>query len=142
MKNNIIILKWSLLFGSIYFLCVAIVHMIDFKIPVLFIYYDVPSYSYQDRIISFLAFGWSVFFYAAFTNTHRNAFIVKTILTSGAFAIIGLSVINLTTDFRNLSSNINVSMFWVETAGLFVYWFWLLVFYFRSRNDVLKNNAG
>jgi hypothetical protein len=142
MKNNTTILKWSLLLGSIYFLSVAIVHMIGFKIPILFIYFDVPSYVYQDRIISFLAFGWSIFFFTAFTNPQQYAVLTKAILFSGAFAIVGLSVINLTTDFHKLSLGIIVGMFWIETFGLFIYWLWLFVFYFRSRNDWQKNNAA
>ena len=134
-RHNTIMLKWSLLLGSIYFFCVAVVHLISFKIPVLFIYYDVPSYTYQDRIISVLAFGWSVFFFTAFTNPQRYSVFVKAILTSGAYAIVGLSMINVTTDFYNLNLNIKVWMFWIETAGLFMYWLLLLVLYFRSRND-------
>jgi len=138
MKNNTIILKWSLLPGSIYFLSVSIVHMLGFKIPVLFIYFDVPSYAYQDRIISFLAFGWSAFIFAAFTDPQQYRIIVKALLTAGAFAIVGLSVINIFTDFYNFSLSIKAWKFWIESAGLFVYWLWLLVFYFRSRNEFLK----
>jgi len=134
-KYNTIMLKWSLLLGSIYFFGVAVVHMIGFKIPILFIYYNVPSYAYQDRLFSVLAFGWSAFFFTAFTNPRRFSAFVKAILTSGAYAIVGLSAINVTTDFNNLNLNIKVWMFWIETAGLFVYWLLLLVLYFRSRND-------
>jgi hypothetical protein len=52
MNKSTAILKWLLLAGAVYFLAIAIVHM-------LFVYYDLPSYGYQDRIISFLSFGWS-----------------------------------------------------------------------------------
>jgi hypothetical protein len=113
--------------------------MIGFKTPILFIYFNVPSYTYQDRIISFLAFGWSVFLFTAFTNPQRYSVLVQAILVAGAFAIIGLSVINVSTDFSNLSLAIKVWMFWIETAGLFFYWLLLLVFYFRSKNDFLTH---
>jgi hypothetical protein len=68
--------------------------------------------------------------------------VVKAILISGAFAIIGLSVINVTTDFHNLSQSIQVGTFWIETIGFFVYWLLLLILYFRSRSDWLNNNAA
>lgn len=139
MIDNTTILKWSLLLGSIFFLGVAIVHMIGLKIPIFFIYYDVPSYAYQDRIISFFAFGWSVFFFFAFLNPKQHIILVRAILISGAFAIIGLSIINTITDFNSLSPDINVRTFWIETVGLFIYWLWLIVFYFRLRNDWSKN---
>ena len=142
MKINTVIFRWSLLLGSIYFLGVAIFHMIGFKIPILFIYFDVPSSTYQDRIISFLAFGWSVFFFSAYSNPQQNVMVVKAILISGAFAIIGLSVINVNTDFHNLSQNIQVGTFWIETIGFFIYWLLLLVLYFRSRSEWLNNNAA
>lgn len=118
--------------GFLYFLGVTIVHMTGFKIPVLFIYYDVPSYDYQDKIISFMAFGWSLFFFLAFTDTKKYLIIVKAILICGAFAIIGLVVINMVTDFKSLNQAIQVNIVWIETAGLFMYWLWLLFFYLKS----------
>jgi hypothetical protein len=136
MGKNMVVLKWSILAGSFYFLGIAIVHMFGFKVPGLYIYFDVPSYMYQDRITSFLAFGWSVFFFAASTDPQKHISLVKAILISGAVAIIGLSVINLTTNFIDLSASIQVWAFWMETTGLFVYWLWLVIFYLRLKKEI------
>jgi len=126
------ILKWSLFAGALYFFSVSIAHLLGLKIPVLFIYFNVPSYAYQDRIISFLAFGWAVFFFTAFTDPQKNSALVKAILVAGAGALIGVGFINSTTDFQALDPAINVVVFWLEAAGLFVYWLWLVVFHFWS----------
>jgi len=132
MSINQRILKYSLLAGAVYFLSVSVVHMLGIKVPVLFIYFNVPSYAYQDRIISFLAFGWSVFLFTAFTDPQKNSALVKAILVAGAGALVGVSVINAATDFQSLDPAINPMIFWLEAAGLFVYWLVLVVFHFRS----------
>ncbi len=133
MSNPQRILKWSLLAGAVYFLGIALVHMLGIKIPLLFIYFNVPSHAYQDRIISFLAFGWAVFLYTAFTDPKKQAALVRAILVAGAGAIVGLSIINLTTDFQAYDPALNSAVFWGETAGVFVYWLWLVIFYVRGR---------
>jgi len=133
MPANFKILKWSLLAGALYFFSVSVVHMLGVKVPVLFIYFNVPSYAYQDRIISFLTFGWAVFFFTAFTDPQKNSALVKAILVAGAGALIGVSVINAATDFPSLDPAINPMVFWLEAAGLFIYWLWLVIFHFRSK---------
>jgi len=131
MDSKLKILKFSLLAGAIYFALVSIAHMIGYKVPILFVYFDVPSYPYQDRIISFLAFGWAIFLFTAFLNP-KNKDLIKAILIAGTVAIIGLVIINLTTDFTILSKDININYFWMETMGLLVYILWLIYFYIKS----------
>lgn len=134
MMSKLGILKYSLLVGAIYFALVSIVHFVGFKVPILFVYFNVPSYPYQDRIISFLAFGWAVFMFSGYLNP-KNKELIMAILIAGFGAIAGLTIINLSTDFHNLSSQINITYFWIETIGLFAYVFWLVYFYYQ----VFKN---
>lgn len=94
MSKSVTMLKWLLLMGAVYFLAVALAHMLRIKIPLLFVYFDVPSYGYQDRIISFLSFGWSVFLFTASRDPVKNRGAVKAILIAGLGAILGLTVIN------------------------------------------------
>jgi hypothetical protein len=68
MGQNTIVLKWSLLAGALYFFTVACVHLVGFKVPVLYIYFDEPSSVYQNRIISFLAFGLAAYFLRCIAN--------------------------------------------------------------------------
>lgn len=119
-------LRWCLWSGGAYFLCVAVVHALGLKVPLLFVYFNVPSYAYQDRIISFLAFGWAVFLFTAGRDPRANAALVRAILLAGAAAVVGLAAINLNTNFAALDANIQPRWFWLETAGLAGYWLWLV----------------
>jgi hypothetical protein len=121
MSKNTVILKWLLFVGAIYFLGISIVHTFGIKVPLLYIYFTVPSYAYQDRIISFLALGWSVFLFTAFIDPVKNRDLVRAVHVAGVIAIIGLSVINSTTDFHALSPKIQPASFWKETFGLGIY---------------------
>jgi len=137
MNKNIRILKLLLLSGGVYFIIVATFHMSGIKIPPFFIYYNVPSYDYQDRIISFLAFGWAVFLFTAFLNPIRNKMLIQAILIAGAGAIIGLEIINTFTNFESLSNDINPTIFRLETLGLAVYLV-LLTFYYNKSKDQIR----
>ena len=120
------ILKHSLLVGSAYFLSIALAHLIGLKIPGLYIYFNVPSLAYQDRIISFLAFGWSMFFYAG----ARHPAVVRLVLIASVVALAGLVNINLTGEFGSVT--VEATPFWVQTALLGGYVGWLAVFAMRT----------
>ncbi len=135
MGRNTLILKWLLLAGAVYFLGIAVVHMLRIKIPLLFIYFSVPSYGYQDRIISFLSFGWAVFIFSASLDPVKNRDSVKAILIAGIGAIFGLHVINAVTDFHALSTDIHPWVFQVESRGLSAYVAALIIFYFLSKKE-------
>lgn len=138
MGRNTTVLKWLLLAGAVYFLGVAIVHMLRIKVPLLFVYFSVPSYGYQDRIISFLSFGWSVFLFSASLDPVKNRDAVKAILIAGIGAIVGLHVINVVTDFHALSPDIHPSVFRIESRTLGAYVVALIIFYFLSTKEHTK----
>ncbi len=135
MSKNSAILKWLLLGGAVYFLAVSIVHMLRIKIPFLFVYYDLPSYGYQDRIISFLSFGWSVFLFMASTDPMRNRDAIKAILIACIAAILGLDVINRVTNFKALSPDIHPSIFRKEVLAISLYVAALIFFYFLAKRE-------
>jgi hypothetical protein len=128
-----------LLSGAFYFFLVSVAHLSGLKIPGLYIYFDIPSYPYQDNIVAFLTLGWSIFFYTAFTDVLKNIALVKAILIAGAAAIIVLSIINIKTDFQLLNNNVDINIIWLEIFILFVYWLWLVVFYFRLKKNLDQN---
>ena len=136
MKKNLKILRWLLFVGSVYFFIVAIFHMAGIKIPPFFIYFDVSSHVYQDRIISFLAFGWSIFLFTAFLNPINNKMLIQAILIAGVGAIIGLEIINTYTDFVSFSNTINPTIFRLETLGLAVYLVLLTIYYNKSKDQL------
>ena len=128
------ILKLSLILGGIYFLLMAIAHAISLKIPGLFIYFNVSSHSYQDKIISALSFGWAVFFFTA-SSTLSRKLIISIILASTA-ALAMLTLINCTTPFKSISEQIDPSLFHLETALLGIYWLWVLIWYNRIKDKL------
>ena len=121
--------------GAVYFLAVSVVHMLRIKIPLLFVYYALPSYGYQDRIISFLSFGWSVFLFMASTDPAKNREAVKAILVAGIAAVLGLNVINRVTNFYALSPDIHPAVFRKETLVLSTYVAALTLFFFLTKKE-------
>ena len=79
-----------LLFCAFYFLAVAAAHQAGTKIPLLYIFYSVPSERYQDLIISFLSFGWCMLFLVGFLDRDLKPGIQAPILLSGTVALFGL----------------------------------------------------
>lgn len=120
-------LQITLFIGFFYFLLMAAAHIVGIKIPLLYIYFNLPSYGYQDKIISLLAFGWSVFFLKAALSPIHNRNIVQLLTIIVAVALAGLIRINYGTDFSQLGSAINPALFWYEFAALFIYWLLLLL---------------
>lgn len=130
------ILKWSLLLGVTYFFGVGVAHMAGMKIPFFYIYFNIPSYGYQDKIIAFLSFGWALFFLTAFINPIKNIDLIKSVLIAGFCALIGLGITNLTTNFQDLAPASNVSFFWIELLFLFCYWIWLCIFFWKAKKHI------
>jgi hypothetical protein len=135
MAKRISKLKWSLFPGVIYFFGVSIAHMTGIKIPLLYIYFNIPSYGYQDKIISFLSLGWALFFLIAFINPVKNMHVIKTVLIAGFGAIIGLGIINVSTDLRGLATTTHIVVFWIELLILFFYLIVLCVFFWRAKKS-------
>lgn len=79
------ILKYSLFTGSIYFFFISVTHIIGMKVPGIFIYYYIPSHQYQDSVIAFLAFDWSVFL----NITASNSTNVGATVVSAVVAVLG-----------------------------------------------------
>ncbi|MBU0473692.1 MAG: hypothetical protein KKF62_05970 [Bacteroidetes bacterium] len=146
-KNSHKLLSWSLLAGGIYFFLICVAHLFGLKIPILFIYFNVPSYIYQDMIISFLAFGFGMFFYAGYSSVKRNELITtKYIIIAGFGAVIGLMNINFFTDFNYFEAEFKLKIslvnFWSETIFVFLYVLWLQILYISALNSNKKKESN
>lgn len=128
------ILNLLLYAGAVYFFSVALVHSTGLKIPGLYVYYNVPSYAYQDRIISFLAFGWGGFFLLAAKKMDED--LIKLIVYIGMIAVIALVLNTIITDFKQLAPAVGVSDFKWIIGGLIFYWLGLVM---HSRRHLRKN---
>ncbi len=131
--NHKSLLKILLLAGFVYFFMMAAAHMIGWKVPGLFIYFDIPSYAYQDRIISVLAMGWSLFFLQAGLNPARNRSTIRTILTAGLLTLIVLSINTVRLDFALLNPEASETAIWIQIAALFIYLMLLSAAYKKYR---------
>lgn len=129
-----ITLKWSLLAGAGYFALVSVAHFLSMKVPILYVYYDVPSTHYQDLIISFMAMSWAFFHIAGFSSVKRNSLrSVRYIVMAGAGGVAGLVYINVFTDFALIAPSANVLVYWGETAALSLFVGWLAYWYVLSK---------
>ena len=79
-----------LLVCAVYFIAVALAHQSGVKLPMLFVFYKVPSERCQDLIISFLSFGWAMLFGIGFFDGDLKIKVHIPILLSGLAAICGL----------------------------------------------------
>lgn len=127
------VLRWSLLLGAIYFMMVSIAHLMGLKVPLLFIYYNVPSMVYQDIIISFLSFGWAIFLLTAALNPDKNTNLIRGIIAAGIIALLGLGYINIFFDFHDFANRVSIKNYWYETYGLAFFLMWIIYFYRRAK---------
>ena len=121
--------KFAFLSGAAYFCCMAIAHFFSIKVPVLFVYYDTPFYSYQDKIISFAVCAYIALFYSA--SQHRavalNAIIVL------AITVAGLSFVNISGDLASvLREGQSTLPYWLQTAAISFYLVILLALYIKD----------
>ena len=126
------VLKILLFSGFTYFFSLSIAHMAGWKVPALFIYFEIPSYTYQDKIISVLAMGWALFYLQAAFNPQGQRTIIQVLLTSGGLALIGLAVMTLQTDFKNLNPAMSESFIWYQIITLALYFIALFTAYKKT----------
>ena len=124
-----VLLHASLLACTAYFLCMCIAHFVGFKVPILFVYWNVSSNHYQDMIISFCALTYAVLFAGA----SRIPQAVPLALVALTGTVLGLSAVNLSKDLREKIQGRSTLAYWIQTgmiAGLVV---WLGVLYQATR---------
>lgn len=73
--------------GALYFSLAGAAHLLGFKLPLLFIYYDLPSTAYQDRIIGALLMGWSLWFWRESQSGGPS----RALLSAGGLALAALA---------------------------------------------------
>jgi len=130
MKSSEIVLKYSFIPGAAYFLLVSIAHLFNIKVPVLFIYYNIESFAYQNKIISLLSFGWAAFFCTGYilVKLQKTKYSILHI-AAGVFGILVFIVINLGKEVRALARGGSLFPYWLVVSILFLYLIWLIFFY-------------
>ena len=124
------LLKYALLVGVVYFVCMAIAHYFGIKQPLLFIYYDTPFYAYQDKIISFAVIAYAALFYSA---AYLRAVVPAALVVLG-ITVLGLASINRSEELRAVLTEGQTTMpYWVQTGVITVYFVLLFLLYIRDR---------
>ncbi|MBZ0180146.1 MAG: hypothetical protein K8F36_12710 [Melioribacteraceae bacterium] len=145
MKVDNKLLRWSLFGGAVYFFMVCAVHLFSFKIPVFNIYFSLSAYSYQNIIISFLAFGWGMFFLSTYSSVKKFELTsTKYVIIASYAAVFGMLIINGFIDFEEFGKKIVVSYFWLQTVLFLLYPTWLLILYLQmnKRQEYQQPNAN
>ena len=129
---NSSLLRYGLLAGAVYFICMAVAHYFGIKQPLLFVYYDTPYYAYQDKIISFAVVSYVALFYSAAYN--RN--VVPAALIVLGITVLGLASVNVSDALANvLQEGQSTTPYWIQTGLIAMYFTALLVLYLRDKKN-------
>ena len=131
------LLRYSLWCGVAYFCCMAMAHFFGLKYPLLFVYYDVPFYAYQDKIISFAV----VAYVCLFANAALHRVAVPAALAALGMTVAGLSAVNLSDALASVLEGRSTFAYWLQTALIACYFVWLLALYVKSGGDASGNAA-
>jgi hypothetical protein len=122
------ILRIGLWAGVAYFCCMAVAHFFGLKYPLLFVYYDVPFYAYQEKIISFAV----VAYVCLFLNAALNRSAVPFALIALGATVLGLSAVNASAALAAVLDGRSTRVYWLQTALIAAYLVWLLMLYFTN----------
>lgn len=109
-------LRGLLLAGTIYLCAVAVAHFLGYKAPGLYIYYDVPSTVYQDRVIGTLCAAMAVLMLGLYRTASVYPQVVRSVPLAGAVLLAGFGLNTLYSPEITRSA-----AYWAQILGLAVY---------------------
>ena len=118
-------LRLALWAGVAYFCCMALAHFFGLKYPILFVYYDVPFYAYQDKIISFAVVAYACLF--ANAALHRSG--VPAAIVALGVTVLGLSAVNASDALGSVLDGRSTLAYWIQTGLIAAYFAVLLGLY-------------
>ena len=118
-------LRLALWAGVAYFCCMALAHFFGLKYPILFVYYDVPFYAYQDKIISFAVVAYACLF--ANAALHRSG--VPAAIVALGVTVLGLSAVNVSDALGSVLDGRSTLAYWIQTGLIAAYFAVLLGLY-------------
>ena len=124
------LLRYSKIFCIIYFILMSVAHFFGLKYPILFIYYDTPFYSYQDKIISFAVLAYVAMFCSSLK--HNDLTPITVLLMFLTF--LGLGAINLSGALAEVLNGASTLAYWIQTAVIGLIALWLGVLYHKSKS--------
>ena len=124
-----LLLRLALWAGAAYFCCMAVAHFFGLKYPLLFVYYDVPFYAYQDKIISFAV----VAYICLFVNAALDRRAVPAALVALGVTVLGLSAVNGSDALETVLDGRSPIAYWMQTGLIALYFILLIVLYAVAR---------
>ena len=124
-----VLLRLALWAGAAYFCCMAVAHFFGLKYPLLFVYYDVPFYAYQDKIISFAV----VAYICLFVNAALDRSAVPAALVALGVTVLGLSAVNGSDALETVLDGRSPIAYWIQTGLIALYFILLIVLYAVGR---------
>ncbi|MGD2119160.1 MAG: hypothetical protein PVG66_12425 [Chromatiales bacterium] len=107
--------------------------------PILFIYYDVPSLRYQNLIIAFCLLAYAAFSWSA----AQHLSVVPAFLFAMFGVVCGLSCINASDSLASaMLAGTSTMPYWIQTALIAMYVAWLLFIYIKARRSVTGMGRG
>ena len=129
---NSSLLRYGLLAGAVYFICMAAAHYFGIKQPLLFVYYDTPYYAYQDKIIAFAVVSYVALFYSA---AYHRAVVPAALIVLG-ITVLGLASVNVSDALAGvLQEGQSTVPYWIQTGLIATYFTVLLVLYVRDKKN-------
>jgi hypothetical protein len=123
------LLRLALWAGAAYFCCMAVAHFFGLKYPLLFVYYDVPFFAYQDKIISFAVVAYICLFVNAALD--RNA--VPAAIVALGVTVLGLSAVNGSDALETVLDGRSPIAYWMQTGLIALYFILLIVLHAVGR---------
>ncbi len=120
-----VLLRIALWAGVAYFCCMAVAHFFGLKYPLLFVYYDVPFYAYQDKIIAFAV----VAYVCLFANAALQRSAVPAALVALGVTVLGLSAVNASDALSSVLDGRSSLVYWIQTGLIAAYFLLLLGLY-------------
>ena len=124
-----VLLRLALWALAAYFCCMAVAHFFGLKYPLLFVYYDVPFYAYQDKIISFAV----VAYICLFVNAALDRRAVPAALVALGVTVLGLSAVNGSDALETVLDGRSPIAYWMQTGLIALYFILLIVLYAVGR---------
>lgn len=115
----------------------AVAHFFGLKYPLVFVYYDVPFYAYQDKIISFAVVAYICLF--ANAAVHRSG--VPAAIVALGVTVLGLSAVNVSDALGSVLDGGAKLACWMQTGLIAAYFALLLALHAAGGAGVAESPA-
>jgi len=121
MLHRVKLIRLHLLGGAGYFLIAALLHYTGTKFFGFYVFYDLPTEAYQDRIIAVLALGWGAMYVLSAKDPLKYFDLTNLLVIIGFIGLSGTAGNIWLTDFSQFPGFTGTWSYWVQVFGLVFY---------------------